>query len=58
VVLLGAKMPSILVETSFLSNPEDEQRLASEAYQQSRADIVDEAVESFVESRNTFAKVD
>ena len=27
-VLLGAKMPAILVETGFLSNPEDEKRLA------------------------------
>ncbi|MDP3503982.1 MAG: N-acetylmuramoyl-L-alanine amidase [Myxococcales bacterium] len=58
VVLLGAKMPSILVETSFLSNPEDEQRLASEAYQQALADNVAEAVESFLEARNKVAQVD
>ncbi len=58
VVLLGAKMPSILVETSFLSNPEDEQRLASEAYQQSLADNVAEAVETFLEARNKIAQVD
>lgn len=58
VVLLGAKMPSILVETSFLSNPEDEQRLASEEYQQSLADNVAEAVESFLEARNKVAQVD
>ncbi len=58
VVLLGAKMPSILVETSFLSNPEDEQRLASEAYQQSLADNVAEAVETFLEARNKVAQVD
>ena len=58
VVLLGAKMPSILVETSFLSNPEDEQRLASEEYQQALADNVAEAVESFLEARNKVAQVD
>jgi N-acetylmuramoyl-L-alanine amidase len=58
VVLLGAKMPSILVETSFLSNPEDEQRLASEDYQQSLADNVAEAVETFLEARNKVAQVD
>lgn len=58
VVLLGAKMPSILVETSFLSNPEDEQRLASEEYQQSLADNVAEAVETFLEARNKVAQVD
>lgn len=34
VVLIGANMPSILAEISFLSNPEDEQRLGSAAYRQ------------------------
>lgn len=58
VVLLGAKMPSILVETSFLSNPEDEQRLASDAYQQALADNVAEAVEGFLEERNKVAQID
>lgn len=58
VVLLGAKMPSILVETSFLSNPEDEQRLASPEYQQSLADQIAEAVDGFLEERNKVAQVD
>lgn len=58
VVLLGAKMPSILVETSFLSNPEDEQRLASDEYQSSLADHIAEAVDGFLEERTKVAQVD
>ncbi|MBL8924027.1 MAG: N-acetylmuramoyl-L-alanine amidase [Myxococcaceae bacterium] len=58
VVLLGAKMPSILVETSFLSNPEDEQRLASEEYQESLAEHIAEAVDGFLEERNKVAQID
>jgi N-acetylmuramoyl-L-alanine amidase len=33
-VLLGAKMPSILIETSFISNPRECKRLTSDAYQE------------------------
>lgn len=33
-VLVGAAMPAVLVETAFISNPEEEQQLASEAFQQ------------------------
>jgi N-acetylmuramoyl-L-alanine amidase len=58
VVLLGAKMPSILVETSFLSNPEDEQRLSSDAYQEALASQIAEAVDGFLDERNKIAQVD
>lgn len=58
VVLLGAKMPSILVETSFLSNPEDELRLGSAEYQEALADHIAEAVDGFLEERNKVAQVD
>ena len=34
VVLIGAKMPSILAEISFVSNPQDERKLRSSAYRQ------------------------
>ena len=34
VVLIGAKMPSILAEISFVSNPQDERRLRGPAYRQ------------------------
>ena len=36
-VLIGARMPSILVETSFISNPQEERRLRSSAYQDALA---------------------
>ena len=32
VVLIGADVPSLLVETSFITNPREEKRLKSEAY--------------------------
>ena len=57
-VLLGAKMPAILVETSFLSHPEEEERLASDEYQQSVADSIAEAVGGFLEERSKVAQVD
>ena len=43
-VLLGAKMPAILVETSFLSHADEELRLASNEYQEQVADSISEAV--------------
>ena len=33
-VLIGAKMPSILAEISFVSNPQDELKLRSPVYRQ------------------------
>ncbi len=57
-VLLGARMPAILVETSFLSHPEEEERLADEKYQQRIADSIAEAVTGFLEERNKLAQVD
>lgn len=51
-------MPSILVETSFLSNPEDEQRLGSPEYQEALAEHIAEAVHGFLEERNKVAQVD
>ncbi|NPA95302.1 MAG: tetratricopeptide repeat protein [Thermodesulfobacteria bacterium] len=36
-VLIGARMPSILVETSFISNPTEERRLRSPSYQEALA---------------------
>lgn len=43
-VLLGARMPSILVEAAFLTNPVEEQRLRSRAYRQIIADAIGKAV--------------
>jgi N-acetylmuramoyl-L-alanine amidase len=46
-VLLGARMPAVLVETAFISNRAEEKRLASPAYQQLVADGVARAVTEF-----------
>ena len=42
-VLMGAKMPAVLVELGFLSNPEEEERLQSPVY---RAELVDALVQA------------
>lgn len=39
-VLKAPDIPSILVETAFISNPEEERRLADEAYQDKMADAI------------------
>lgn len=55
-VLMGNKMPSILVETSFLSNKTEEKRLASAEYQDAVADGIVDGVRAFVEERQAFYK--
>ncbi|HYH94486.1 N-acetylmuramoyl-L-alanine amidase [Hyalangium sp.] len=57
-VLLGVKMPAILVETAFLSHAEEEKRLASEEYQDSVAQAIAQGVEDFLGDRSRLAKVD
>ena len=52
-VLVGATMPAVLVETAFISNPEEEKKLASPVFQQSIADAVARAVGRFFERRKT-----
>lgn len=56
-VLLGTKMPSILVETSFLSNPVEEKRLSSKAYQEHVAAAIAGGVQDFLGNRLRLAKV-
>jgi len=53
-VLMGNRMPSILVETSFLSNKQEEKRLASPEYQEAIADGVVDGVCAFVAERQAF----
>jgi N-acetylmuramoyl-L-alanine amidase len=57
-VLLGAKMPAILVETAFLSNPDDEKRLASAAYQDDVARSIAAGVQDFLGHRERLAKAE
>ncbi len=48
-VLVGASMPSVLIETAYLSNPQDEKYLRSEAKQWEIARIIFNAVKKFKE---------
>jgi N-acetylmuramoyl-L-alanine amidase len=48
VVLIGANMPSILAEISFLSNPVDERRLKTPAYRQKIAESLYHGIERYV----------
>jgi N-acetylmuramoyl-L-alanine amidase len=46
-VLLGARMPAVLVETAFVSNRDEERRLASPRYQDEVASGIARAVGAF-----------
>ena len=49
-VLVGASMPSILVETAFVSNPREETRLKDQAYQEETAEGIMEGVRGYISS--------
>jgi N-acetylmuramoyl-L-alanine amidase len=46
-VLVGARMPAVLFETSFISNALEERRLGSERYRQKLADAIVNAVRAY-----------
>jgi N-acetylmuramoyl-L-alanine amidase len=50
-VLVGATMPAVLVEMAFISNPDEEKKLRSPAFQQGVADAIARAIGSFVARR-------
>ncbi|MDH3998312.1 MAG: N-acetylmuramoyl-L-alanine amidase [Desulfuromonadales bacterium] len=54
-VLLGATMPSVLVETAFISNPREEKRLVSKDFQNTAAKAIAEAVHSYAVSHKLIA---
>jgi N-acetylmuramoyl-L-alanine amidase len=54
-VLLGTRMPSILVETGFISNPAEERRLRSARFQEGTAEAIARGVKDYVESRRRLA---
>lgn len=57
-VLLGARMPAILVETAFVSNKQEEKWLASGVFQQNVAVALADGVDGFVSRRSQLASVD
>ncbi|MDM8541303.1 N-acetylmuramoyl-L-alanine amidase [Desulfococcaceae bacterium HSG9] len=54
-VLIGAQMPSILVETSFISNPRECKRLTSPTYQKRLCDAIIQGVKEYIRSLNPTA---
>ena len=55
VVLIGADMPSVLAEISFLSNPSDEKWLKNPENRQRVADGLYRVIESYLQSTNSLA---
>ena len=53
--LIGANMPSILAEVSFISNPEDERLLKSDDQRQQIAEALFEGVRSYSNTLSGFA---
>jgi N-acetylmuramoyl-L-alanine amidase len=51
-VLLGARMPSILIETSFISNKTECKRLMSDSYQTAICDTITDGVEKYINATN------
>jgi len=56
-VLLGAQMPSILVETSFISHPMEAKRLMTETYQDHVANAILNGVRSYIKETSPTAFV-
>jgi len=55
-VLVGAEMPSVLVEISFISNREEEKRLAGARYQNKIAEAIAKGITSYATRSTLFAK--
>ena len=50
VVLIGATMPSVLAEVTFISNPEEEKRLKTADYRQKIAESLFQGIKSYAET--------
>ena len=50
-VLLTSRMPAVLVETGFISNPKDEARLKDTKYQQKLADSIARGIDAYLNAR-------
>ncbi|MFQ6334158.1 N-acetylmuramoyl-L-alanine amidase [Methylophilus sp. 3sh_L] len=55
-VLKSPDIPSILVETAFISNPEEEARLNDEAYQDKLVNAILSGVKSYIATNPSFSK--
>jgi N-acetylmuramoyl-L-alanine amidase len=54
-VLLGAQMPSILIETSFISNPRECKRLKDPHYQDLMCDGIIAGIKKYIRQTNPTA---
>jgi len=54
VVLIGAEMPSILVELGFITNPQEERLLKNPAYRQRLAEAIFQGIEVYAKSLSHF----
>jgi N-acetylmuramoyl-L-alanine amidase len=54
-VLLGADMPSILIETSFISNPKECKRLVSKSYQKQLCQGIIDGIRRYIKETNPTA---
>lgn len=55
-VLFGAKMPSVLVEVSFISNPEEEKMLSQDCYRMDIAKAIAEGLHTYITSAPAIQK--
>jgi len=56
-VLFGARMPSVLVEVSFISNPEEEKLLSNESYRLQIAHAISDGINGYFKSTPAFQRV-
>lgn len=56
-VLFGAKMPSVLVEVSFISNPDEERLLSQDSYRTELAKSIAEGLNTYITSAPIVQKV-
>jgi N-acetylmuramoyl-L-alanine amidase len=56
-VLFGARMPSVLVEVSFISNPQEEQLLSNESYRMHIAKAIAKGLDTYTDSAPAIQKV-
>jgi N-acetylmuramoyl-L-alanine amidase len=55
-VLLGAQMPGVLIETGFITNPEEEMRLNNAQFRQNLVKGISAGVESYIKETGKVAK--
>ena len=54
-VLLGAEMPAVLIETSFISNPRECKRLKSSRYQNKLSEGISRGIKGYIKEINPTA---